>query len=328
MAALTQWQDLLLWRKAARNHFVSQAQCNPTTRETYHMTATAQRRNAKTPSLESTAAIQDSSANWLEKARSAAHQAPLRPRLPLLWSGQIIGTVAEGFFEETRVDALQGQRITLQQRKVPGLGYAWNLTAPDLTVALKELAEHLRRAKRCGPWRNEQIAVTTPQGQRVATVERGAVRVLGVATRAVHLVGNCTDGRMWVQQRSLSKPNDPGQWDTLMGGMVGASDSLEHALARETQEEAGLDVTQLPELVHGGAVEFTCPSTEGGRGVGYMRERIDWFSATVPEGVEPINQDGEVAQFQCIDRATLLQWLVEGRFTTEATLVLAAYLQL
>lgn len=291
------------------------------------MTATAQRQDTKKPSLEPSTSAQNS-ANWLEKARSMAQQAPLRPRLPLLWNGQILGTVAERFLEEAGVDALQGQRITLQQRKVPGLGLAWNLTAPDPTVAFKELAEHLRRAKRCGPWRNEQIAVTSPQGQRVATVERGAVRVLGIATRAVHLIGNSPNGRMWVQQRSPNKPNDPGKWDTLMGGMVGANDSVEHALARETQEEAGLDVALLPQLTHGGTVELSCPSAEGGKGAGYMRERIDWFSATVPEGVEPINQDGEVAQFQCVDRATLMQWLVEGRFTTEATLVLAAYLQL
>jgi hypothetical protein len=63
-------------------------------------------------------------------------------------------------------------------------------------------------------------------------------------------------------------------------------------------------------------------------GVAYMRERIDWFSATVPAGLQPVNQDGEVQQFQCIDRATLMEWLVQGQFTPEASLVLAQYLQL
>ncbi|MNU00687.1 hypothetical protein D3C72_2438790 [compost metagenome] len=59
-----------------------------------------------------------------------------------------------------------------------------------------------------------------------------------------------------------------------------------------------------------------------------MRERIDWFSAIVPEGVEPKNQDGEVQQFQCIDSATLMEWLEQGKFTPEASLVLADYLKL
>ncbi len=86
-----------------------------------------------------------------------------------------------------------------------------------------------------------------------------------------------------------------------MGGMVSAADTLEQALARETYEEAGLDVAQLQQLQHGGHVAFACPSDEVKGGVAYMRERIDWFSAVVPDGLEPRNQDGEVQQFQCID---------------------------
>jgi hypothetical protein len=71
----------------------------------------------------------------------------------------------------------------------------------------------LRAARRCGPWRDEQLRGRHP-GQRLGTVERGAVRVLGLATQAVHLVGVAPDGRHWVQQRALDKPNDPGLWDT------------------------------------------------------------------------------------------------------------------
>jgi hypothetical protein len=62
------------------------------------------------------------------------------------------------------------------------------------------------------------------------------VRPLGIATRAVHLVGVCADGSIWVQQRSEDKANNPGMWDTLMGGMVSAADGLAEALARETWE--------------------------------------------------------------------------------------------
>ena len=123
----------------------------------------------------------------------------------------------------------------------PGTGCARE--AP--TDALEHPAEALRDADLCGPWRNEQLAVTDPHGEVVGTVERGAVRVLGITTCAVHLVGLAPDGRMWVQKRSLNKPNDPGLWDTLMGGMISAADSLPQALARETWEEAGLHVHAL-----------------------------------------------------------------------------------
>ena len=70
-------------------------------------------------------------------------------------------------------------------------------------------------------------------------MERAVVRPLGITTFAVHLLAS-PDGRHWVQQRSLTKPNDPGLWDTLMGGMIPASDSMAQALERETWEEAGL----------------------------------------------------------------------------------------
>ena len=266
--------------------------------------------------------------NWLEKLRDDAQRLPEQPRMPLLWNGQVIGTVAHGFLESVDVDFLRGQRISFTQKKTPGLGDAWSLVAPDASFALNALAQLLREMGRSGPWRDEQIAVCTPQGQRVATVERGAVRLLGVTTHAVHLIGLSPDGAMWVQQRSDSKPNHPGKWDTLMGGMVSASDSLQQALARETWEEAGLDVAQLQQLRHGGHVSFACPSDEVQGGVAYMRERIDWFSATVPHGMQPQNQDGEVQQFLCIAVPTVLQWLEQGRFTPEASLVLADYLDL
>jgi 8-oxo-dGTP pyrophosphatase MutT (NUDIX family) len=65
--------------------------------------------------------------------------------------------------------------------------------------------------------------------------------------------------------------------------MVSAGDSLQTALARETWEEAGLDLAPLQQLRHGGHVDFACPSDEGGDGTGYMLESINWFHAVVPQ---------------------------------------------
>lgn len=151
------------------------------------------------------------------------------------------------------------------------------------------------------------------------------MRVLGLATQAVHLVGCTADGAMWVQQRAFDKPNNPGMWDTLMGGMVSAADSLASAVERETWEEAGLRVAALQGVAHSGHVEFAQPSDEAG-GCGYMVERIDWFRAQVPEGMAPVNQDGEVARFELLPRTALLERLARGAFTPEASLILAAAL--
>ena len=266
--------------------------------------------------------------HWLAGARASAQQPPARPRQPLLVAGQVVGSVAEGFLNKIGLHRLLDKRYKLSNSEHSGAP-AWHLDVPmgAATEALNTLAAALRDADLCGPWRNEQLAVTNLQGDVVGTVERGAVRVLGITTCAVHLVGLAPDGRMWVQKRSLNKPNDPGLWDTLMGGMVSAADSLPQALARETWEEAGLYVGALADVAHGGHVLFSRPSSEGG-GAGYMVERIDWFSAVVPEGMAPVNQDGEVDEFALLPLADVRAQVAQGLFTLEAGLVIAGFLGL
>lgn len=263
---------------------------------------------------------------WLQAARQRAQQPPAQPRLPFWVAGQPVGSVADGVLEKIGLQRLMDKRYQLLKTEHSGAAI-WHLDVPAhaATDALNTLAAALRDADLCGPWRNEQLAVCNPQGERVATVERGAVRVLGITTVAVHLVGHAPDGRMWVQKRALTKPNDPGLWDTLMGGMIAATDSLEQALARETWEEAGLRVADLHAVTHGGHVLFSRPSSEAG-GTGYMLERIDWFHATVPEGLAPSNQDGEVDEFALRTREELHAHLVQDRFTLEAALVIANFL--
>ncbi|WP_303833051.1 NUDIX domain-containing protein [Acidovorax soli] len=264
----------------------------------------------------------------MAEARAAACQPPAQARQPLWVAGQAVGSVAAGVLDEINLQRLSGQRYQLlnQERSE---GRVWHLdVAPDAaTSALNLLASVLRTQGRCGPWRNEQLAVCNARGERLGTVERGAVRVLGIATRAVHLVGLAPDGRMWVQQRARTKPNNPGMWDTLMGGMVSADDTLDQALARETWEEAGLVLPALQAVgqgvTWGGQVDFSRPSREGG-GVGYMVERIDWFRCTVPEGMEPRNQDGEVERFALWSPAQVRERIATGDFTLEAALVLGA----
>jgi 8-oxo-dGTP pyrophosphatase MutT (NUDIX family) len=196
----------------------------------------------------------------------------------------------------------------------------------DVTTGLNQLADLLRDADLAGAWRNEQLAVRNESGAQIGTVERGAVRPLGIATLAVHLVGQSTDGRFWVQQRAFDKPNDPGKWDTLMGGMVSAEDTVETALERETWEEAGLNIADLQNLRYGGRQSNCRPSSDGA--AGYMHEFIEWYVATLPDGLMPINQDGEVAQFALMNEARLIAGMERGEFTLEASLIMASLMKL
>lgn len=253
-------------------------------------------------------------AHWLAALRAGADQPARRERVPL-WVGDArIGSVEPDFLRPVPLRAgLVAQTV---RRGEPG----WEVEGGDLTASLHELAAGLRAAGLAHVWRDEQLAVTDEQGRRLGTVERAVVRPLGITTFAVHLVGVSPDGRHWVQQRSLTKANDPGQWDTLMGGMIPASDTVAQALERETWEEAGLRLDQLADLRQWGRVSIRRPTGEPG--AGYVVEHIDWYRCVVPEGVVPVNQDGEVAQFRLMRSDEVLARLQRDEFTIEAALIL------
>jgi 8-oxo-dGTP pyrophosphatase MutT (NUDIX family) len=263
--------------------------------------------------------------HWLGSLRAAASQPPLRPRVPL-WAGEsVIGSVEPDFLHQIALQPLsEGRHQLLKEEHPEGLG--WRLMG-DVTISLKHLVDALHEAGLAGAWRDEQIAVHDQFGHLKGTVERAAVRPLGIATLAVHLVGQTPDGRVWVQQRALDKPVDPGLWDTLVGGMVCASDTVDTALIRETWEEAGLRAADLQQLRYGGRLTTRRPSPDG-RGAGYMVEDLEWYACTVAEHSLPDNQDGEVAQFRLMTPAELVQALQRNEFTIEAALILLSAMNL
>ncbi|HSV47787.1 MAG TPA: NUDIX domain-containing protein [Ramlibacter sp.] len=250
-------------------------------------------------------------ADWLRRLRAGAEVAPLRPRAALWWQAHEIGSVEPGMARQTGAGGLWREAAE-----------GWRIEGGDLTASLEQLAFALRDAGLAHAWRNEQLAVGDAGGGVLGTVERAVVRVLGITTHAVHLAALALDGRHWVQQRALDKPNDPGLWDTLMGGMVPASDSLQQALERETWEEAGLRLAQLRGLQWGGRVSTRRPAGDG-QGFGYVVEHIDWYRCELPDGVVPDNQDGEVAQFALLSPQEVVLRLLRDEFTREAALILA-----
>ena len=276
-------------------------------------------------------------ANWLAALRAKASQPPLRSRVLLLAGADAVGSIVPDLMPKICFLPSSSIHSLLLKEEFPtpdrSKGEAWQIQG-DVTTTLHLLAHALRDANIghvAHYWRNEALAVNNAKGQRLGQVERGAVRTLGIATRAVHLVGRSPNGRIWVQQRALDKANDPGLWDTLMGGMVSAQDTVETALARETWEEAGLYLDALGAVQRGGSITVRRPTGEtddddDNNGIGYMVEDTDWYHCTVPDGVAPVNQDGEVAQFLLLEPHELVARLHRNEFTLEAALVLVAAL--
>ena len=194
-----------------------------------------------------------------------------------------------------------------------------------LNALLAEIALKLRAAGCTPGWRNELLDVwaqdenhTSHTPKRVAAIERGVMRPLGLMTQAVHLSGWSEDGRLWVARRALTKATDPGMWDTLVGGLVGKLEAPEFALERESDEEAGLDApdivarTPLRTIAH---MKRRLPE-------GFQMEAVLTCECVLAPHVKPSNRDGEVMEIQLLDTETLYKLLKEDAFTLEASIVI------
>lgn len=262
------------------------------------------------------------SAFWLDALRARANCAPVRPRQDLLLNGQKIGSIEPSCLKGIVPD---GTRLKMETFVLEfSTDERWHIAGQG-TDALAHIAQACL-AGNFGcvreQWRNELLAVLDSENRQLAVVERGVARLLGIATRAVHLVGQTKNGHIWVQQRSHHKAIDPGLWDTLVGGLVPASDNLTKALVRETWEEAGIKLDVVQRLHAGGRVLVQHPNARDG-GLGYVVEQIDWFVGVIPDDVIPVNQDGEVAQFALLQPLDLKSHMEKDAFTLDASLILS-----
>jgi 8-oxo-dGTP pyrophosphatase MutT (NUDIX family) len=244
---------------------------------------------------------------WWQTLAERASRPPLRPRQALRIGAAVVGSLEPELAQQLAAAGLLGIDAVI---------------AGDADAALAGIARWLHANGHTARWRDELLAVTDGSGAVRARIERSAVRPLGIATHAVHLIAFTPRGEAWVQQRSLDKATDPGLWDTLVGGLVAAGESDADALERETWEEAGLRVHDLRELRRSDGMTVRRPVREG-----YMVEHIEVYEAVVPEGLVPVNQDGEVARFERLAPEALWQRLAADEFTLEAALMLAAGLE-
>lgn len=165
-------------------------------------------------------------------------------------------------------------------------------------------------------WRNEQFDVCNGQGQFLFALERSAFRPLGLLSHAVHINGLARrngETCFWIGRRSPLKAVDPDKFDNMVGGGIACGESIEEAMLREGWEEAGLDEHLLENAV--------CQSRLLSlRSVprGLHREWLHIFDVALQEGVQPENQDGEVAEFRLMGIDELMEAMAAGLFMNDA----------
>jgi 8-oxo-dGTP pyrophosphatase MutT (NUDIX family) len=189
-------------------------------------------------------------------------------------------------------------------------------------AVLAEINAGLRAAGGIRGWRDEMIALWSPDGRRqLAVIERAAARFWGTLTLGAHCNGYCVDGdgrvsELWIARRSPTKATDPAKLDNLIGGGVGLGQTPEQALLREAGEEAGLDAPDLGARLRGRIIAIERDVAEG-----LQVEHIHVFDVELPRGRIPVNRDGEVAEFRCVPIAEALAIAAGDQMTVDASLV-------
>jgi len=246
-------------------------------------------------------------------ARLLAHiqQLPPRGARPLTVAGRVAGWITAQAADSIR--ALPGVRVATEAVHV---GRA-DMPMAALNHDLAHMAQTLRAAGCLHGWRDELLDVFA-EGQAVAALERTALRPLGLLTRAVHLNAWTPEGALWAAQRADTKLTDPGLWDTLVGGLCAAGETLEDCLLRESHEEAGLRAADLAAR----APPCTIARIHKRLPEGMQVEDVIVSECVLAPSVTPTNIDGEVSRIRALSPEMLWRMIRDDAFTAEAELVI------
>lgn len=78
---------------------------------------------------------------------------------------------------------------------------------------------------------------------------RGEIHAEGLMHRAVHILVFNSGGELFIQKRSMSKDENPGQWDTSAAGHVDSGEAYLQCAIRELDEELGVVGDNEPEFL-------------------------------------------------------------------------------
>ena len=246
--------------------------------------------------------------DWLALHQASAHDAAAR--LPFVLDGVHVGSVARAHLQPLRALGLQIDNTQVSLRS----------DAPDTTLA--QINHSLRAQGLILAWRDEPFAIFDPaRGTRLGTMERAAARFWGTLTLGAHANGYVADahGRpthLWIAQRSFTKATDPGKHDNLIGGGVPDGQTPWQAVVREGWEEAGLPLEQMQQAHPGSVLRLQRDIAEG-----LQHEWLYVFDLPLPAGLQPHNQDGEVAGFDCLPLDQALALAAGDTMTVDAALV-------
>lgn len=154
----------------------------------------------------------------------------------------------------------------------------------------------------------EMFPLITEEGQVVGRATRAYCHGGSMALHpVVHLHIFDSEGRIYLQKRSLRKDIAPGLWDTSVGGHVDYGETLLQAVLREAREEVGLHLTGEEESFRE-LFQYVWQSSR-------ERELVTAFAVTTD--IEPTPDHDEVDEGRFFTLAEVRQLLGQGIFTQQ-----------
>jgi isopentenyl-diphosphate Delta-isomerase len=93
----------------------------------------------------------------------------------------------------------------------------------------------------------ERFDVVNEADEVMGQKPRSEVHRLSLKHRAVHVLVFNRQGQLFLQKRSMLKDCFPGAWDSSASGHLDVGESYDACAVRETREELGLELTEVPE---------------------------------------------------------------------------------
>ena len=106
-------------------------------------------------------------------------------------------------------------------------------------MKLSGIEEEIERARR------ESVMIVDEQNRVVGAAPREEMRRRRLPHRATFILVFDAEGRLLVQQRTVTKDLYPGYFDLAAGGVVVEGESYEDSAEREAEEELGIRGTPL-----------------------------------------------------------------------------------
>ncbi len=92
----------------------------------------------------------------------------------------------------------------------------------------------------------ELLPIVDENDEVIGTEKRGIIHAKRLLHRAVHVLLFNSQGKLYVQRRSMAKDAAPGKWDSSASGHVDPGETYDGSAARELDEE--LNIHSRPPL--------------------------------------------------------------------------------